>query len=157
MPRSSGSGLGVSNWYGSRDTGGFEGSYRTAGLTREYVFDFTGRTLADGDYSKVVIPAGAAVIKAEIFVDEAFDLQAASVLEVGTKGSEATNGVSITEAELEAEGRVDLTSALAGTWDAEARFAADTEIGFAFSAGGLTANSGQYVGKARVIFTVNDI
>lgn len=157
MGRSSASGLGVSNWYGPRNTGGFDGSYDTDGITREYVVDFTGRTLADGDFSKIYIPAGGAIIKAEIFIDQAFDLQALSVLKVGTSGSEATNGLSLTEANLEATGRIDLTSTLAGTWDAEARLAANTNIGFAFSAGGLTANSGQHVGRARIIISVSDI
>jgi hypothetical protein len=63
------------------------------------------------------------------------------VLDVGTDTSEATNGFSITEAQLEAAADtvVDLTSALSGTWDAEAKLAADTTVNLALSVAALTA------------------
>jgi hypothetical protein len=49
-------------------------------------------------------------------VTEAFNLATSSVVKVGTKSSEATNGASITEAQLEAVGTKDVSAVAVGTW-----------------------------------------
>jgi len=142
---------GTSTWYGARDTGGLSGIIKTEGAQNELVFDFTGRSLTDLVFAPTYIPANAVITKAYIQISEAFDLQTSSVLKIGTSGSEATNGVSLTEANLEhaAPWYIDLTSTLAGTWDSEVTLAAKTLVGAAFSAGGLT--SGSTAGKARLV------
>lgn len=148
---------GTSTWYGPRDTGGLAGVTKTEGAQNELVFDFTGQTLTDLVFSPTYIPANAVITKAYIYIHEAFNLQGSSVLKIGTSGSEATNGISLTEANLEhaAPWYIDLTSTLAGTWDNEAILAAKTLIGAAFSAGGLT--SGSTAGKARVVIEYTKI
>lgn len=144
---------GTSTWFGPRDTGGLAGVLKTEGAQNELSIDITGQTLNDLVISPCYVPVGAVITKAYLMLDEAFNLQAASVLEIGTSGSEVTNGVSITEAQLEgtAPDYVDLTTALAGTWDNEVVFGTAAKIGIAFSAGGLTASVGKASGKARVV------
>lgn len=148
MAKESNTGLGVSQVYGARETGGAVGTYRTAGAGNEFSLELTGEVLGDLVISPVDIPAGAVITKAYVRVTEAFDLEASSVVEVGTDGSEATNGVSLLEANLESVGYVDVTAQLAGTWDAEAVLAADTRVGVAFSAGSVTDET---VGKATLV------
>lgn len=144
---------GTSTWYGFRNTGGKTGVFKTEGAQNELVFDFTGQTLNDLVFDPTYIPVNSVITKAYIYITEAFDLQGSSVLKIGTSGSEATNGASLTEANLEhaAPWYIDLTSTLAGTWDAEAPLAAKTLVSAAFSAGGLTAATGRSVGKARFV------
>lgn len=148
MARESNTGLGVSQIYGVRETGHGAGQYPTAGVTRELSVQLTGDLLGDLLIDPIVIPAGSVITKATLNVSEAFALATSSVVEVGTDGSEATNGVSLTEAQLEAVGYVDVTGALSGTWDAEARLAANTTLGIAFSAGSVTDTS---VGRATLL------
>lgn len=141
--------LGVSQVFGPAFTGGAAGSIRTEGAKNEIVVNLTGETLATRILSPVDIPAGSVITKAYIRVIQPFNLAATSVVEVGTKGSEVTNGVSITEAQLEAAGYADLTAALAGTYDAEVPLAAKSTLGVAFSAGSVTDRK---VGKAVLVF-----
>lgn len=148
MSKESNTGLGVSQYYGVRETGDAVGTFRTAGAQRELVAQITGETLSHLTVGPTDIPAGSVITKAYVRVTEAFDLAGASVVEVGTDGSEATNGVSLLEADLESVGYVDVTAQLAGTWDAEAVLAADTRVGIAFSAGSVTDDS---VGKATLV------
>lgn len=144
MSKESSTGLGVSQYYGVRDTGDTLGQYRTAGAQRELSIHMTGETLSHLIIGPTDIPAGSVITKAYVRVTEVFVLAGASVVEVGTDGSEVTNGVSLLEADLEAVGYVDVTAQLAGTWDAEAVLAADTRVGVAFSAGSVTtASAGQ--------------
>lgn len=142
---------GTSTWYGYRNTGGKTGVLKTEGAQNELMFDFTGQTLNDLVFDPTYVPAGAVITKAYIRVTEAFDLQGSSVLKIGTSTTEATNGASVTEAQLEATGYVDLTSTLAGTWDAEVPLAVKALVSAAFSAGGLTSGTGKGVGKARFV------
>lgn len=148
MARESNTGLGVSQIYGTRETGGAVGQLPTSGATRELSIQFTGEVLDDAYLTPVSIPAGSVITKAYVLVTEAFDLATSSSVEVGELGDEATNGVVMTEANLESEGYVDLTTALAGTFDAEAPLASATTLGVSFSAGSVTDNS---VGKATLV------
>jgi hypothetical protein len=75
-----------------------------------------------------VIPAGAVIDRVTVEVTEAFALGGTSpVIEIGTEGSEATNGFTVSEAQAEATATYDLTSALSGTWAAP--LAAATTVG----------------------------
>lgn len=139
---------GISQVYGPAATGGDTGIVKTEGASNHYEVHLTGEVLATRILSPVVIPAGSVVTKAYIRVTQAFNLAATSVVRVGTKGSEATNGVALTEAQLEAVGYVDVTSALAGTYDNEVPLAANSTLGVAFSAGSVTDRT---VGRATLI------
>ena len=95
------------------------------------------------------IPAGSIITAAYFETTEVFVLGGTTpALEVGTSGSEATNGVTVTEAQLETVGADDITAALSGTWAAGVALVADTVVGVAFSGSTPTAVSGS--GKARV-------
>lgn len=139
--------------YGSRVKGGGVGQMQTSGIERELAVDATGSlldTTGDAFYGQV-IPAGSLITGAYVRVDEAFDLGGTTpTLLVGTAGTEVTNGVVVSEAQLEAIGTTDITAALAGTWD-EATLAADTTVGVVLGGTSPTAVDG--VGSCRVVVT----
>lgn len=142
----------VSNHYGPRFTGEVSGVVKTEGASKELVLEFDGQNFSDGAYTlqtAKTLPAGANIDDVYVKVTEAFDLGGTNpVGDVGTEGSEATNGFTIDDSALEALGTYDLTSALSGTWAAP--LAAATTIGLAASAdSGLTVDTS--VGKAKVI------
>jgi len=140
-------GLGVNNHYGTRETGNGIGVIKTEGAYNELSVDITGDMLNNTFRPAMVIPAGSLIVSAFVDVSEVFVLGGTSpVIEVGTAGSEVTNGVSVTEAQAEAVGTVDITAALAGTWAAS--LAAATTVGVAMSGTSPTSTS---AGKAKVI------
>lgn len=141
----------VHNQFGPRDVGGTIGVNKVEGMKEELVIDFTGEQFNDLPDGLIpfVLPAGAVITAVYLDVEEAFVVSGTTpALEVGTDGSEATNGFTITEAQLEATGSVNLTSALSGTWDAEVPLAANTTIGFALS--GTDTPAITDAGKARI-------
>ena len=147
MVYESNTGLGVNNHYGTRDTGNGIGVIKSEGAYNELSVDITGDMLNNTFRPTVVIPAGSLVVSAFVDVSEVFVLGGTSpVIEVGTAGSEVTNGVSVTEAQAEAVGTVDITAALAGTWGAS--LAAATTVGVAMSGTSPTSTS---AGKAKVV------
>ncbi len=141
----------VHNNFGPREVGGTIGVNKVEGMSEQLVIDFTGEKFNDVPDGLVpfVLPAGAVVKAVYLDVEEAFALSGTDTLavEVGTNGSEATNGFTITEAQIEGTGSVNLTSALSGTWDAEAPLAANTQIGFALSGTNPVVTD---AGKARI-------
>jgi len=139
---------GVSTIYGGYETGRATGIIKTSGASHPLALDLTGAALGDLILPPQHMPAGATVTKAYIFVEEAFDLAGASVVEFGEAGAEATNGVSITEANLESTGYVNITAALAGTWDEGGLTVGSDAIGLAFSAGSVADIA---VGKAKIV------
>lgn len=145
MSKENSAGLGVNNHYGARSlTDGAAGVFKTEGLYNELVIELNGENI-NNDVISTMIRSGAKAIEAVVEVKEAFTLTGTTpTLEVGTDGSEATNGFSISEAQLEAEGTYVITS-FNGTW-ANA-LAADTTVSVAL--GGTTPTvSG---GKARIV------
>lgn len=141
----------VSNHYGPRSTGKTAGVSDTSGFINELAVDLDGAMVSAAGFALVapIIPAGSRILEAYLDVSEVFVLGGTSpVIEVGTEGSEATNGVSITEAQAEAVGVYDITSALAGTWDGTVGLAAATTVGIAMSGTSPTSTS---AGKARLV------
>jgi len=148
----SNTGLGVNNHYGPRDLGPGAGVIGTQGREVELSMDLTGEAVTNGGPLLVdfVIPAGSIIEKAYLSVTEvAVFGNADNVVDVGTDTTEATNGFTITNDQLEALGTVDLTGELSGTWAAP--LAADTTVGFAVS--GTTAS--MTGGKSKVIIKYN--
>lgn len=140
------------NYAGARDTGGTAGVIRVDGLTEQLVINLDGTMFndsIDAGLVNYVIPAGAIIKAAYIDVEEAFAISGTDTLavEVGTSGSEATNGFTITEAQIEATNSVNLTSALSGTWDSEAPLAADTTVAIVLSGTNPVITD---AGKARI-------
>lgn len=152
MSFESNTGLNVNNHYGPRENGPGAGVIGTEGREVEFSLDITGEVSTNGGPLLVdfIIPAGAIIEKAYLVVTEvAVFGNADNVVDVGTDGSEATNGFTITNDQLEAVATVDLTGQLSGTWAAP--LAADTTVGVVVS-GTTASHTG---GKAKVIVKYN--
>lgn len=126
------SGLNVSNHYGPRATGGSVGLEHSSDSTQTLSLYLTAKSVNDGFLPPVVIPAGARFIEGFITVEEAF--VGPTVLEVGAKGAETTNGVDIV-----------VSAASLGT---KAIAVADTNGTWAFNSTGGTATAAK-VGIAK--------
>lgn len=121
------------NFFGFRDIGGGMGNYETDGAYQNLVIDFTGKDFNDGVAPSLVtykLPAGTVIKAVYLEVTEVFVCSSDTTfgLEIGTSGTEATNGFTTTDTQLQSTGFVNLTSALSGTWDAEAPLAAQTTV-----------------------------
>ena len=130
-------GLGISNFYGTRNTTeGTVGNYNVDGAVQELVVEFAGDTLGQASGT---IPAGAKVLEAYVEVSEAFVLGGTTpTIDIGTDGTEGTNGFDVSEANAEAVGLyVDTT--FAGTWANQ--LAADTTVGVALGGSSPTVTS----------------
>lgn len=127
-------GLGVYNNYGTRTTDeGRVGDIRTGGIEREMEIDFRG----DANAATIVgsLPAGADIQGVYVNVTEAFT--GITAIDLGTDGSEATNGVSVPVTVGKA------TVATGGTWAAVLAAATDIAVVFTGTAAGI--------GEAKVV------
>ena len=137
------------NFYGPRSAKeGVEGGVKTEGSIQEITVAFTGQNINDDVFSSnlAVLPAGSRPIRAIVTVDEAFALGGTTpVINIGTDGSESTNGISIAETQAEAAGiytDADSGIAINGTWGAE--LAADTQLSIALSGTSPTVTAAGY-------------
>jgi hypothetical protein len=108
-------GIGVFNQYGPRNTGGGVGTEQSKNSVQVMSMELTGEMLNSAYIPPVVIPKGAKVIKATLRVDEVFVVSASGTVAVGGTAP-GTNGVVLTEAQLEAVGTKDVSSVAVGTW-----------------------------------------
>lgn len=109
-------GINVFNHYGARTTGFGVGVEHTKGSLKTLRIDLTGESLNSAFLPPVKLPKGARFVGGYVRVDEAFNLGGTTPsIQIGSAGSVATNGIVITEAELEAIG-TKAVSTLAGTW-----------------------------------------
>lgn len=140
----------VHNHYGPRQSGNTVGVVKTEGSYNELSIEFDGTIVGDGAFPLIApsLPAGAVIKDVTLKVEEVFVLGGTSpVVDVGTEGTEATNGFTMSEANLENIGTVDLTGALSGTWAAP--LAAETAVGILLGGGG--ANTVTSAGVAKLI------
>lgn len=140
---------GVPNFFGPRTaTEGLAGEFRTDGAVKELVLDFTGENINDDVYAvqTFTLPAGAKLLRAITEISEAFVLGGTTpTIDVGTDGSEGTNGFDIVEADAEAVG-VYVDTTFAGTW--ANRLAADTLVSVALGGASPTVTA---AGRAKVV------
>lgn len=131
MSKENSAGLGVNNRYGPFLTpDGAAGNFKTSGVENELVIELSGKNIND-DVISGFLPAGAKPIEVYVEVKTVFVVTGTTpTLEVGTDGSEATNGFSISEAQLEAVGTYVITS-FNGTW--ATRLAAATTVSAALA------------------------
>lgn len=125
-------GLGVNAFYSERSKlEGMGGQAPTAGNKKELVLEFSGANINDGSLAlTAVLPQNALIIAAYVDVEEAVTMTGTNpTILVGTDGSEATNGLVISEALAEAKGITDVTGTLTGTWADS--LASDTTVGVA--------------------------
>ncbi len=164
-----GSGLNVANHYGTRDTGGTVGVERSTGSIHQLSLELTGNSLISAQDNsgvlpgaKFVLPAGALILRYRLRVDEAFAIAGTSpTVRIGSQASISTNGVVLTEAEMENVGTKTPASGGAGTWATSSSTgltaAANVAIDFGGSDVVITPNTGQatliveYVYKNRTV------
>lgn len=148
-------GLGVNNQYGVRQTGGAVGVEHNYGSLNTLKIDLTGQSIADavaGFMPPVVIPKGALFKSARLRVDEAFVVGGTSpTVRIGAAGSIGTNGIVLTEAELEAVGTKTPASAGAGTWATNSATGTTAAAKVALDLGGTSPTVDATVGKATLI------
>lgn len=145
-------GTGVSNHYGTRSTGGAIGVETSDNSTHLMVVDFTGATLNGSFLPPVVLPKGALVKGYKLRVDEAFVVTGTSpTVRFGATGSVSTNGVVLTEAELENVGTKTPASTGAGTWAVGSSTGTTAAAKVAFDLGGTTPAVAATSGKAQLI------
>lgn len=141
--------------YGARTVGRAAGANPSSGSARELVIQLTGQVLSDLILIKQNVPAGAAFTgKARLIVEEAFDLAVGTVVELGEDGAEATNGISLTEANLESTGVKDVSGGLAGEWAITSQLPHSQDLGIALSAGSVADAT---VGKAVLILEYDKV
>ncbi len=139
----------VSNHFSGRGPGKTVGVVKTEGSMHEMKLSIDGDMLTADAFALIApnLPKGAVIEDVYLKVDEVFAITGSSVvIDIGTSGSEATNGFTITEAQLQTVTTVDLTSALSGTWAAP--LAASTTVGIVMS-GTTPVSDGS--GKAAVV------
>lgn len=115
MATESKTGLGVAQHYGPRNTGATVGWEQTSDSAHRLSIELTGEGLQNKFLPPIVVPKGATVTAARLYVDEAFS--GVTGLSIGQGNAEATNGVTLLAADMAVGGR-DITSKLTGTWAA---------------------------------------
>lgn len=116
MGYESNSGLGVSNQYGQRSTGNSVGIDSTDNSIGILSIQFTGQSLNEAFMPPLVFPRGAHPIRYILRVDEAFALTGTTPGVSFGGLAPVTNGVALTQAELQAIGTKIPASTGAGTW-----------------------------------------
>jgi hypothetical protein len=152
MGFSNASGLNVNNYYGARDTGGSIGIEDADGSVYTLSIQFTGNSLNGTYLPPVVVPKGALLRRAILHIDEAFTLGGTSpTVQFGAAGSVATNGIVLTQAELQAVGTKVPASSGAGTWatNSSTGTTAAAKVGQALGGTSPTVTAG--VGKGVLV------
>lgn len=108
-------GLGVTNHYGTRTTGGAVGLEHGENSTNVLTFNLTGEMLNSVYVAPVKMPKGALVRRATLRVDEVFVVSTSGTVAIGGTAP-GTDGIVLTEAKLEALGTSDVSALGIGTW-----------------------------------------
>lgn len=146
-------GLGVYSSYGKRDTGGTVGVETGDGSTRDYSIAFTGASINSGFLPPVSLPKGTKFVKAVLRVDEAFSITGTSPTVIFGGTAPATNGIVLTEAELEAVGTKTPASTGTGTWAVGSATGTSAAEKITKTLGGTTPVVAATQGKATLILT----
>lgn len=109
-------GIGVNNYFGARNTGGSVGVETTDNSIHLMSIAFTGASLNSSYLPPVYVPKGAQVKRYVLRVDEAFSITGTSPTVIFGGTAPGTNGVVLTESELENVGTKTPASAGTGTW-----------------------------------------
>lgn len=145
-------GLGVFNQYGARSTGGTVGVETSDNSVHLLTVNLTGEMLNGTFIPPLVVPKGALFRRAILRVDEAFDLGGTTpTVRIGASGSVGTNGIVLSEAELEAVGTKAPASTGAGTWSFTSSTGTTAAAKVAFDMGGTSPTAVATAGKATLI------
>jgi hypothetical protein len=145
-------GIGVHNHYGARSTGNAVGLETSNDSVHRLSVQLTGAMLNGTFMPKVVVPKGALFRRATLIVDEAFALGGTSpTVRIGASGSVSTNGIVLTEAEMEAVGTKTPASTGAGTWAQGSSTGTTAAAAVAFDMGGTSPTASATQGKATLV------
>ena len=127
------------NYFGPRASGGVSGVLDVEGAIEQVVFALMGDEINDnlGPLTPQWLPKGS-IIRDVWFQGEVAGTMTGTTptLLIGTKGSEVTNGLVLSQAIVQGVLASRLTGTLVGTWAVNTPLAARTQIGFAL--GGTT-------------------
>lgn len=151
MPFENTAGLNVSNFYGARETGGSVGVERSQDSIQQLSIAFTGASINSAFLPPVVIPRGAQFKRAILRVDEAFNLTGTSPTIIFGGTAPGTNGIVLSEAELEAIGTKTPASTGTGTWAQSSATGTTAAERVTRTIGGTSPVVSPTVGKATLI------
>lgn len=144
-------GIGVSNHYGARNTGQSVGLEDSDGSVRTVSIAFTGASLNNAFLPPVYVPKGCLFRRAVLRVDEAFAITGTTPTVIFGGTAPATNGIVLSEAELEAIGTKVPASTGAGTWAVASATGTTASEKVAKALGGTTPVVSPTVGKATLV------
>lgn len=150
MPYESNTGLGVNNQYGTRPTGNAVGVEHATGGVQVLKIQFTGESLNEAFLPPVFFPRGARVLRYILRVDQAFNITGTSPTVIFGGTAPGTNGVVLTEAELEAVGTKVPASSGTGTWATSSATGATATERVTRTLGGTTPVVDRTVGRATL-------
>lgn len=145
-------GINVNNFYGGRDT-----IYGTVGVehsddsVHQLSIAFTGTSLNAAFLQPVVVPKGTSFKRAILRVDEAFTLGGTSPTVIFGGTAPATDGIVLTQAELQAVGTKTPASTGTGTWSQSSATGPLTAQKVTKTLGGTSPTVTTGVGKATLI------
>jgi len=145
-------GIGVNNHYGARNTGNSIGLEHSEDSVHRLSIAFDAATLNGSFLPPVVVPKGSLFRRATLRVDEAFNLTGTTPTVIfGASGTEATNGIVLTEAELENIGTKTPASTGTGTWAQSSSTGTTAAAKVGKALGGTTPVVTAGVGKATLV------
>lgn len=144
-------GLNVNNQYGQRVTGGSVGVERTSDSVNQLSIAFTGKSLNESFLPPVYVPKGALFLRYRLRVDEAFSLTGTTPTVIFGGTAPATDGVVLSEAELEAIGTKTPASTGTGTWAVGSATGTTASQRVTKALGGTTPAVDATIGKATLI------
>jgi hypothetical protein len=152
MPYTNEAGIGVFNQYGPRSTGNSVGTDHSQNSVHELSLEFTGTSLNDSRFlPPYVVPKGARFTRATLVVDQAFTLGGTTpTVQVGGTAP-ATNGITLSAANLGSVQSLDVSSALAGTWATNSAAGTTAAEKVVIQLGGTTPTVTAGVGKASLV------
>lgn len=151
MPFLNQAGLGVFNNYGNRDTGGSVGVEKSYDSSQQLSISFTGDSINSGFLPPVNYPKGAKFLRAVLRVDEAFNITGTTPTVIFGGTAPATNGIVLTEAELEIIGTKTPASTGTGTWAVGSTVGPAAAERITRALGGTTPVVTPGVGKATLV------
>jgi hypothetical protein len=143
-------GIGVFSQYGARTVGTSVGLETSNDSIQKLSIEFSGTSLQDSFLPPLVIPKGAHFLRYVLTVHEAFNITGTTPTVIFGGTAPATNGVVLTEAELEAVGSKVPASAGAGTWSTTSATGTSASEKVTFALGGTTPVVVTGVGKATL-------
>lgn len=144
-------GINVSNFYGARDSGGTVGVEKSSGSISETSISFTGTSLNQSFLPPVVVPKGMHLLRAVLRVDEAFTLGGTSPTVIFGGTVPATNGIVLSQAELQSVGTKVPASTGTGTWAVSSATGTTASEKLTKTLGGTTPTVTAGVGKATLL------